>query len=819
METKAYGSITITKVEDGKQLYTWVMYADDASGTNMIDKPEGKTYIGHAYNQTEPTPGTDPTVYTWALFKGEDGRGVAYTSQQYCVSADNVNEPTSGWTDWDSALDEYMFLKNSSTEYYIWCREVTVYNSGEVEYSSATVDSASSIVASWCEKNDKIEIDGSHIALGTIDAKAIDVQDLKAFGATIGGWEINDQGLVKTDDSTGVEIGLAAGNGGVYNTTDGEEENLGLVLYAGERAAHEIKAIAGTWRFNEDISISEGWGFDVEFNFSGWFYHQNSGWTKYENEPAQLSFSSPYVNEITPYGSYSGCELQVELNLLNVLNGKATLYKKEFELNISENRYMLTSIDNIDNVLLNREITFGAMTKEVAGEEVKVIGIDDFKVSNSYSYISEDWFSELILKPNAEFLPGSIPLYSAMLDKEGRLYVEEARINGSMIDVDTYVARNIVLHDGSMIYGTGWNKTDGIYVGKNGMSVGKHLKVPSGTANGVSASGIIVGEAKAPSYFENGRVIAKTLEATTEVACPTLNATTIVNTPTLSATTEVNTPKINATDVAATTTNSSNIRGNSLILSPDTNNTAYFQADANTEVYWNMLLSNSKSCATTGQWQGIKLDCRRDTLANNNCALVIGKATNSWNDAKFQVKADGTLVKPYITDGRFYNTLADQNNRPFLSISDEISSANDYVTFEGIWKNSSGNEVVSSDARAKHDIETLDERYDVFFDNLFPQRFKYNLGTSDRYHTGYITRNVQEALAIAEIPEKEFAGIVTFDQGTENEESALRYYEFVSLNTDQIQKLKKRVDALEAKNAELEERLAKLEALLINNAE
>jgi cell division protein FtsB len=46
----------------------------------------------------------------------------------------------------------------------------------------------------------------------------------------------------------------------------------------------------------------------------------------------------------------------------------------------------------------------------------------------------------------------------------------------------------------------------------------------------------------------------------------------------------------------------------------------------------------------------------------------------------------------------------------------------------------------------------------------------------------------------------------------------LRYYEFVSLNTDQIQKLKKRADALEAKNAELEERLAKLEALLINNA-
>jgi hypothetical protein len=141
------------------------------------------------------------------------------------------------------------------------------------------------------------------------------------------------------------------------------------------------------------------------------------------------------------------------------------------------------------------------------------------------------------------------------------------------------------------------------------------------------------------------------------------------------------------------------------------------------------------------------------------------------------------------------------------------------VLSSGTVKDASGNTVHTSDARLKHDIESLDERYDDFFDNLEARRFKYNVGTSDRYHVGYTTQGVQEALKTAEIPEKEFAGVVTLNQGTEDEESALRYYEFVSLNTDQIQKLKRRVDALEAKNAELEERLAKLEALLINNAE
>lgn len=58
---------------DGVTYYTWVKYADDANGTNMSDDPDGKYYIGLAYNKTTPTESTKASDYTWSLFRGADG--------------------------------------------------------------------------------------------------------------------------------------------------------------------------------------------------------------------------------------------------------------------------------------------------------------------------------------------------------------------------------------------------------------------------------------------------------------------------------------------------------------------------------------------------------------------------------------------------------------------------------------------------------------------------------------------------------------------------------------------------------------------------
>jgi phage minor structural protein len=58
---------------DGQSYYTWIKYADNASGANMSDNPAGKSYIGIAYNKTTPTMSTNPSDYTWSLFLGPQG--------------------------------------------------------------------------------------------------------------------------------------------------------------------------------------------------------------------------------------------------------------------------------------------------------------------------------------------------------------------------------------------------------------------------------------------------------------------------------------------------------------------------------------------------------------------------------------------------------------------------------------------------------------------------------------------------------------------------------------------------------------------------
>ena len=59
--------------EDGQSLYTWVKYATSATGANMSDDPDGKTYLGLAYNKTTATESDNPADYTWSFFEGPQG--------------------------------------------------------------------------------------------------------------------------------------------------------------------------------------------------------------------------------------------------------------------------------------------------------------------------------------------------------------------------------------------------------------------------------------------------------------------------------------------------------------------------------------------------------------------------------------------------------------------------------------------------------------------------------------------------------------------------------------------------------------------------
>lgn len=133
--------------------------------------------------------------------------------------------------------------------------------------------------------------------------------------------------------------------------------------------------------------------------------------------------------------------------------------------------------------------------------------------------------------------------------------------------------------------------------------------------------------------------------------------------------------------------------------------------------------------------------------------------------------------------------------------------------------------ISSSDRNAKKDFRTFDsnENYEKFFMDLKPTVFKYIDGESGRDHFGYISQDVEESLYKYGFNDKSFAGFckdlrvkevetedgkieeipVLDENGNKQYDYALRYSEFISLNTHMIQKLYKKIELLEAEIEEL----------------
>ncbi len=144
-ESEAYESdVRIIGVygSDGKTLYTWVRYADDASGTNMSDSPTGKAYIGFAYNKTTETESNTALDYTWSLIKGTDGKGVSKVETWYFLS---TSESSLVGGSWSTSAPTWVDGR------YLWTKLVTTYTDGSTKESDPTVD------ASW-KKTTAVEI-------------------------------------------------------------------------------------------------------------------------------------------------------------------------------------------------------------------------------------------------------------------------------------------------------------------------------------------------------------------------------------------------------------------------------------------------------------------------------------------------------------------------------------------------------------------------------------------------------------------------------------------------------------------------------------
>jgi len=82
--------------EDLKWLYTWVKWADDELGAGMSDYPDGKLYLGLAYDKDTAIESIDPTDYVWTLvsdiqsYIGADGK-TYYTWVKYADSPTSLD--------------------------------------------------------------------------------------------------------------------------------------------------------------------------------------------------------------------------------------------------------------------------------------------------------------------------------------------------------------------------------------------------------------------------------------------------------------------------------------------------------------------------------------------------------------------------------------------------------------------------------------------------------------------------------------------------------------------------------------------------------
>lgn len=192
--------------DDGKTYYTWVRYADDASGNGMSDSPNGKYYIGFAYNKEVPTESSNPADYQWSKYKGDDGQdgvGIKSITKYYLASEKSTGITTSS-SGWSTTKQDMTDVKK-----YLWSYEVYAYTDGSPTKTTPVIigvhgqngadGDSGIIVSSTAPENPKVgqlwqtasgepikRWDGSKWVIYYISVENLDVQKLSAIAVNAG---------------------------------------------------------------------------------------------------------------------------------------------------------------------------------------------------------------------------------------------------------------------------------------------------------------------------------------------------------------------------------------------------------------------------------------------------------------------------------------------------------------------------------------------------------------------------------------------------------------------------------------------------------
>lgn len=229
---------------DGKTYYTWVRYADDARGNGMSDSPDGKYYIGFAYNKEVPTESSNPTDYQWSKYKGDDGQdGVGIESiTKYYLASEKSTGITISSSGWSTTKQDMTDVKK-----YLWSYDKIYYTNGKTVNTTPVIigvhgqngsDGTSGIIISQtAPENPKAgqlwqtasgepikRWDGSRWVLHYVSVENLDVQTLSAITANLGsinaGKIESNNGNMLIDANSGKIVSKLIDNGVVDSTME-----------------------------------------------------------------------------------------------------------------------------------------------------------------------------------------------------------------------------------------------------------------------------------------------------------------------------------------------------------------------------------------------------------------------------------------------------------------------------------------------------------------------------------------------------------------------------------------------------------------------
>ena len=233
------------------------------------------------------------------------------------------------------------------------------------------------------------------------------------------------------------------------------------------------------------------------------------------------------------------------------------------------------------------------------------------------------------------------------------------------------------------------------------------------------------------------------------------------------------------------------------------------------------------------------------------------KGTNSSRDAYISTALDLFASGSYLTfsvGGKYttgtysrFDVKFSLNNATYLMTGSAFTGSGKTLgDSSNLWSTiySSSSTISTSDRNKKTDIEDINEKYENLFMSIAPKSYKFI--DRNRTHIGAISQDIEESLEEVGLTANDFGGFCKDiryeydydEEGNEIPESkrevkdedgntvydyALRYEEFIMLNTHMIQKLYKineekdnTINELTEKVNDLEDRLNKLEALLTN---